>query len=79
MSAGANRVSAQQKLKTTEVGTKTPQSLETALEIPPSENYRPTTSIGSGLFRPSLRLELTCFRSEFPRGDSNSSMDRRQL
>ena len=54
MSAPANRVSAPQRLKTAEVGIKTPQSLETALKIPPFENYRPATSIGSGLFRPSL-------------------------
>ena len=56
MSVPANRIGAPQRLKTAEVGIKTPQSLETALEIPLSENYRPATSIGSGLFRPSLNL-----------------------
>ncbi len=58
MSAGADRVSTPQRLKTAEVGFKTPQSLETALEIPPSESYRPATSIGSGLFRPFFKSLL---------------------
>ena len=65
MNALANRVSAPQILKTAEVRIKAPQSLETSLEIPPSENYRPATSIGSGLFRTSLRcLHLNCVCEE---------------
>ena len=65
MSAPANRVSAPQRLKTAEVGIKTPQSLETALKIQPSENYRPATSIGSGLFRPSLNWYVDWVQAVF--------------
>ena len=56
MSAPANRAGALQRQKAAELGIKNAVISGDCAEIPSPENYRPATSIGGGLFRPSLNL-----------------------
>ena len=58
MSAPANRAGALQRQKAAELGIKNAVISGDCAEIPSPENYRPATSIGGGLFRPSLEQTL---------------------